>query len=62
MTPIEVLQEELHKWENSLVKLEQAILNGQIPDSVYNERKNNILPKISSYKQAIAILKANDID
>jgi hypothetical protein len=61
MTPIELLEAELQKWEHALEKLEEFLLRDKIPISIYNERKNNILPRISKYKQAIAILISYEV-
>ena len=60
MTPIELLQAELAKWQSALTHLEQAFKDDLIPENVYHERKNNLKPKISTYKRAIAILSACD--
>ena len=56
MTPLELLQAELDKWVHSLEKLEDAFKNDLIPKNVYHERRDNLLPKISSYKRTIAII------
>ena len=60
MTPLELLQAELHKWEIALSNLEQSFADNLIPENVYHERKDNLKPKISAYKRVIAILTACD--
>ena len=60
-TPIELLQEELDKWEKAYSKLNQAFMDDLIPENIYQERQNNLKPKIAEYKRAIAILKVCDI-
>lgn len=60
LTPIELLQAELAVYESAFAHLEQAFRDNLIPENVYHERKDNLYPKISTYKRAIAILTACD--
>jgi len=55
-TPLELLQSELGKYEKALSKLNQAFMDDLIPENVYLERKDNLKPKISTYKRAVAAL------
>jgi hypothetical protein len=56
MTPQEILQAELDKYKKALEKLEDAFKLDLIPESIYNERKANLIPKISTFKYAINVL------
>ena len=56
MTPLELLEAELNKWKRALEKLEEMFKNNNIVKSTYDERKANLLPKISTYKYAINVL------
>jgi antitoxin component HigA of HigAB toxin-antitoxin module len=56
-TPIELLQSELDKYQKALSKLEQAFKDDLIPEDVYHERRDNLLPKIYIYKVSIHALK-----
>jgi hypothetical protein len=55
-TPIELLQSELGKYEKALRKLEEFFKNEDVPKNIYLERQGNLLPKISTYKRAVAAL------
>jgi len=56
MTPIMLLEAELDKWKRALEKLEEMFKTDLIPENVYNERKENLKPKISKYTEALRIL------
>jgi hypothetical protein len=61
MTPIELLQAELNKYQKALKKLEEAFRDNLIPENIYHERKGNLQPKISTYKRAVAILTSCEL-
>ena len=58
MTPLELLQAELDKYQKAYDKLNQAFMDNLIPENIYYKRKDNLKPKISTYKRAIAILSS----
>ena len=57
MTPLEVLQVELDKYQRALNHLELSFLKNDIPKSVYDKRKQNLELKIQEYVYAIKILE-----
>jgi hypothetical protein len=61
MTPIEILQEQLYKYEHALEKSEKSFKAGQITSNLHQIHKTNNEPKIKEFKQAIAILKAEEL-
>lgn len=61
MTPIEILQEHLYKYEHALEKSEKAFKAGQITPALHRIHKINNEPKIKEFRIAIAILKAEEL-
>ena len=61
MTPIELLKDKLDEYSRALKKLEEMFRNDLISENTYHERKNNLIPKISTYKRAIAILSSCEL-
>lgn len=56
MTPLELLQAELDKWQRALKHLEESFSKDEIPRNVYLHRLKNLEEKISCYKYAIRVL------
>lgn len=56
MTPLELLQAELDKWQRALDHLKESFSKDEIPTNVYLLRFKNLEEKISSYKYAIQVL------
>jgi hypothetical protein len=61
MTPIEVLQEQLYKYEKALKKSEESLKAGQITPELHRIHRTNNEPQINLFEEAIKILKANNI-
>jgi hypothetical protein len=61
MTPIEILQEQLYKYEKALKKSEEALQKGQITPELHRIHRINNEPNISEFKRAIAILTAMEL-
>jgi hypothetical protein len=59
MTPIEVLQEQLHKYEQALKKSEVAFKAGHITPELHRIHRTNNEPKIRVFKKAIEVLSSN---
>jgi len=58
MTPIELLQEKLAKYERALHKSFESFKKGEYSEELHNTHKKNLQPKIFEYQQAINLLKA----
>jgi hypothetical protein len=61
MTPIEVLQEQLYKYEKALKKSEESLKAGQITPELHRIHRTNNEPEIKKFRRAIAILKAEEL-
>jgi hypothetical protein len=61
MTPIEVLEEELHKYERNITVSADALKVGLITPELHETHKTNNEPKIKEFKRAIAILKTAEL-
>lgn len=61
MTPIEVLQEQLYKYEKALKKSEESFKAGQITPELHHIYRTNNELQIKKFKQAIAVLKAEEL-
>ena len=61
MTPIEVLQEQLYKYEKALRKSEESFRAGQITPELHRIHRIRNEPQIKKFKRAIAILKAEEL-
>lgn len=57
MTPIELLKEELNKWEKALQRSFKCFQGAEINSELHETHKKNLEPKIFQYKQAINILE-----
>ena len=57
MSPEKILQVELEKYRSALSHLEISFLKKDIPESVYNERKENLKPLIQQFMDAVETLK-----
>jgi hypothetical protein len=56
MEPIELLKQELEKWEKALRKSCEFLEKKMITPEEHEMHKNNLTPKIHSYQYAIDIL------
>jgi hypothetical protein len=61
MTPIEILQEQLYKYEKALQKSEESLRNGQITPELHHIHRTTNEPQIKKFKRAITILKAEEL-
>ncbi len=59
MNPVELLEQELKKYERALYHLEIFLEKNDVDKETYDRRKNNLLPIIQNYKFAINILKSH---
>ena len=59
MTPIEILEEQLYKYEKALEKSKVALHAGLITPELHRIHKTNNEPKIREFKLAIRILRDN---
>ena len=59
MTPLEVLQEQLNKYERALEKSKESLSKGDITPQLHQIHKTNNEPKIREFKLAIRILRDN---
>jgi hypothetical protein len=53
MEPLELLKQELEKWEKALRKSEDFLKKNMITIEEHETHKKNLTPKIQSYKHAI---------
>ena len=60
MTPIDILQEQLNKYEKAVRKSEEALSNAQITSELHQIHQKNNEPYIKKFRQAIAVLKAEE--
>lgn len=56
MTPLELLEQELEKYESALSKSTNALLDGKINYNKHEEHRINLKPKIAKYRAAIQVL------
>jgi hypothetical protein len=59
MTPVEVLQEQLDKFEKNIKKSEESLAKGDITPELHRIHRTNNEPKIKEFKYAIRILRDN---
>ena len=59
MKPVELLKQELEKWEKALRKSKQFFEEKRITEEEHKTHIKNLTSKISSYKHTIEILKDN---
>jgi hypothetical protein len=57
MTPIELLKKELATLKRDLSKSVDMFQAGKIDSKLHSQHKENIQPKIDSYRRAIALLE-----
>jgi hypothetical protein len=57
MKPIELLKDELNKYEKALQKSFVAFREGGIDSITYETHKKNLEPKIFEYKRVINIIE-----
>jgi hypothetical protein len=56
MTPKELLNEQLRRYEKALHKSFESFKVGQITKELHETHKGNLEPKIFQYKQTIQVL------
>jgi len=61
MTPREVLENLLYKYQRALQKSTEALRSDQITPELHRIHRTNLEPKIRMFEEAINILKANNI-
>jgi hypothetical protein len=59
MKPIELLEEQLFKYEKALKKSEDSFKEGSITPELHRIHRTNVEPKIKEFKHAIRILRDN---
>jgi len=57
--PVELLEQELHKWVKARDKSVEAFKKGLITEEEHDTHLMNLTPKIEEYKFAIRILRDN---
>jgi hypothetical protein len=60
MEPLELLKQELEKWEKALRKSEDFLKKNMITMEEHETHKRNLIPKIQSYKHAINTIEVID--
>ena len=58
MTPVKLLEKELHTLEHSLEKSKESFTDGKIGKRFHEQHVENITPRIKEYKNAIVVLNA----
>jgi hypothetical protein len=58
MTPIQILTKELNSYEKALNKSRLSVYNQKIDYATHKMHKDNLIPLITQYKQAIKKLNA----
>ena len=61
MTPVQCLQKQLDVWESALAHSHKSFRIGTLSTSEHKKHINNLVPKIDAYKQAIEVLRKNNI-
>ena len=61
MTPREILEEQLYKYQKSLQKSAAALSAGSITTELHHIHQTNLEPKIAMFQEAVNVLKANNI-
>lgn len=60
LTPIELLKEEYETHKRSLAKSEELYFNQKITKDLNNTHRENLIPVIASYKEAIQLLEKHE--
>jgi hypothetical protein len=58
LTPLELLEHELHKWQKALKKSKEAFDEGEIDQLTHETHVGNLEPKIQEFKLAIRVLNS----
>ena len=61
MTPREVLENQLYKYQRALHKSADSLKAGQITPELHRIHRTNLEPKINLFEQAVKCLKENNI-
>lgn len=57
MEPIDLLKKELDKYKRALQKSKDSFAKGQIDPYTHQEHRENLMPKIQSYTNAVRTLQ-----
>ena len=57
MTPIKLLEKELHSMERSIEKSKESFTDGKIGKRLHEQHVANLSPQIEEFRNAIMILK-----